>query len=90
MFVETQVWKEKPSSKWKWKDNDQGIFMQLDAYSVGGVSCTTERKVTANAHHFRALKWLISSGLYGAIMAPADILGFCLNTQLYVRWMMGL
>lgn len=40
-----QIWKEKSSSKWKWKDNESGIFMQLDAYSVGGVGCGTERKV---------------------------------------------
>lgn len=46
-----QVWKEKSPKQWGWKSNENGIFMQLDAWSVNPAIKTPERKV-----------WFISTG----------------------------
>mmetsp|Transcript_48971 Transcript_48971/g.153806 ORF Transcript_48971/g.153806 Transcript_48971/m.153806 type:complete len:356 (-) Transcript_48971:37-1104(-) len=40
-----QVWRDKSSTQWQWKESEHGIFMQLDALSIGAVDYKAERKV---------------------------------------------
>lgn len=49
-----QVWKNKTSQQWRWGPSENGILMQLDAFSVGATAMTTERKL-----------WFIPTGAGG-------------------------
>eukprot|EP00802_Teleaulax_amphioxeia_P014695 Tamp_14768.p1 GENE.Tamp_14768~~Tamp_14768.p1 ORF type:complete len:361 (-),score=113.91 Tamp_14768:91-1173(-) len=57
-----QVWKGgKSKAQWKWKDNEHGIFMQLDALAVGAVNAVPERKV-----------WFIPTGTNAKRQQPGE------------------
>ncbi|KAJ1488226.1 hypothetical protein T484DRAFT_1939739 [Baffinella frigidus] len=40
-----QVWKDKTKTEWPFENSEQGIFMQLDAFSIGKTGKGTERKI---------------------------------------------
>jgi hypothetical protein len=56
-----QVWKGKSKTEWRWKEHENGIFMQLDALAVGATNAVPERKV-----------WFIPTGTNSAQPRPGE------------------